>query len=282
MEILLIETAPGVITQTYFHRGGDKLIVWHHGIPAPRPMSPQMLEVFSNHGYSVAAPVRQGYQKSTVVGPRPVADDTQVTKAVVEYLGFKEFKTIGYSGGGPRAMADLALLDNCLAGIAFATLAPIDAPGFDPFANAPEEDTAMMAELREMKPELRAMFEGWQEGFLAQDPMASFADADEDTKAWLESADAKFRFAQKDLAFESGIDGWMLDERSIVVPYGFDVTSITKPLMLITGDKDVNVDMSCSVWLNENIPSSELRVYQGMGHSRVFALDTIEDALANF
>jgi pimeloyl-ACP methyl ester carboxylesterase len=282
METLLIETAPGVITQTYFHRGGDKLIVWHHGIPAPRPMSPQMLEVFSKHGYSVAAPVRQGYQKSTVVGPRPVADDTQVTKAVVEHLGFNEFITIGYSGGGPRAMADLALLDNCLAGIAFATLAPVDAPGFDPFANAPEEDTAMMAELREMKPELREMFEGWQEGFLSQDPMAGFVDADEDTKAWLESADAKFRFAQKELAFESGIDGWMLDERSIVVPYGFDVRSITKPLMLITGDKDVNVDMSCSVWLNENIPSSELRVYQGMGHSRVFALDTIEDALANF
>ena len=282
MEILLIETAPGVVNQTYFHRGGDKLIVWHHGIPAPRPMSPQMLEVFSAFGYSVAAPVRQGYQKSTVVGPRPVSDDVEVTKAVVDYLGFKEFKTIGYSGGGPRALADLALADNCLAGIAFATLAPVDAPGFDPFANAPEEDTAMMPELREMKPELRAMFENWREGFLAQDQSAFFKDADEDTRKWLDSPDAQFRFAQQGLAFESGIDGWMLDERSIVVPYGFDVTAITKPLKLITGDKDVNVDMSCSVWLHENIPGSELKIYPGMGHSRVFALDTIEAALTDF
>lgn len=282
MEILLIETAPGVITQTYFHRGGDKLIVWHHGIPAPRPMSPQMLEVFTKHGYSVAIPVRQGYQKSTVVGPRPVADDVKVTEAVVDYLGFPEFRSIGYSGGGPRAMADVALLDHCNSAIAFATLAPVDAPGFDPFANAPAEDTAMMAELRDMKPELRTMFENWQHDFLAQDPMSFFKDADEDTLAWLESPDAKFRFAQTPLAFESGIYGWMLDERSIVVPYGFDVTSITKPLLLITGDKDVNVDMSCSVWLHENIPGSKLKIYPGFGHSRVFALDTIEEALSSF
>lgn len=282
METLLIETAPGVINQTYFHRGGDKLIIWHHGIPAPRPMSPEMLALFTSFGYSVAAPVRQGYLKSTVVGPRPVADDVTVTSAVVKHLGFAEFRTIGYSGGGPRALADLALLDNCLAGMAFATLAPIDAPGFDPFANAPEEDTAMMAELIEMKPELRKMFENWKDDFLAQDQMTALADADEETRLWSQSADAQFRFAQKGLAFESGIDGWMLDERSIVVPYGFDVTSITKPLLLITGDKDVNVDMSCSVWLNENIANSELRIYQGMGHSRVFALDTIAEALAKF
>jgi len=86
METLLIETAPGVITQTYLHKGGDKLIIWHHGMPSPRPLSPQMAELFNSYGYTVAVPLRQGYAKSTVVGRRPIAEDAHVTKAVVEHL----------------------------------------------------------------------------------------------------------------------------------------------------------------------------------------------------
>ena len=282
MEKILIETAPGVMTQTYFHKGGDKLVVWHHGTPAPRPMSPQMLELFSSFGFSVAAPVRQGYMQSTAVGPRPIADDAKVTKAVVEHLGFDEFRTIGYSGGGPRCLADLALLENCVKGIAFAPMVPTDLPEFDPLKNASEDEKAVLAIVRSWAPDLKERFLKWQEEFMAGDPANDFKDADEDTKKWLETDDAKFRLAQKALAFESGVDGWMLDEYSMLTPYGFDVSTIKKPLLIITGDKDVNVDMSCSVWLNEQVKDSELRVYEGMGHSRVFALDVIETALKGF
>lgn len=279
MEKLLIETSPGVITQTYWHQGGDKLIVWHHGTPAPRPMSPQMLEVFSSHGYSVAAPVRQGYMQSTEVGPRPIGDDAKVTKAVVEQLGFSEFRTIGYSGGGPRALADLALVDSCVAGIAFAPMVPTNLPDFNPLANAPEEEVKVFDEVRRWEGNLEERFRAWQAEFSAQDPLADYKDADDETKAWLDSPDAQFRFAQKDLAFESGVRGWMLDEYSMLVDYGFDISSITKPLHIITGDKDVNVDMSCSVWLNQTVAGSKLRIYEGYGHSRIFNIDTIDTAL---
>ncbi len=280
MEKLFIETSPGVITQTYWHPGGDKLAVYHHGTPAPRPMSPQMLEVFSSHGFSVAAPVRQGYAGSTAVGPRPIADDAEVTKAVVKHLGFDDFITIGYSGGGPRALADLVLVDNCVSGIAFAPMVPTTLEDFNPLANAPEDEIKVFEEVRRWEPNLEERFTKWQVEYLSSDPMADFKDADADTKAWLESPDVVFRFAQREIAFESGVTGWMLDEYSMLVDYGFEVGSIKKPLHIITGDKDVNVDMSCSIWLNQQVAGSTLRIVEGFGHSRIFCLEEIDRALA--
>lgn len=282
METLLIETAPGVITQTYWHKGGDKLVVWHHGTPAPRPMSPWMLDVFTKYGYSVAAPVRQGYMKSTSVGPRPIAEDAKVTAAVVKHLGFDEFKTIGYSGGGPRALADLALLENSVAGIAFAPMVPTNLPDFDPLAKAPEEEKEVFDLVRAWGPDLKDRFLKWQIEFMSEDPLTTMAQADEETRAWMQSDDAQFRFAQRDLAFESGVDGWMLDEHSMLIPYDFEVSSIKKPLLVVSGDNDVNVDVSCSIWLNQEVEGSKLKIYEGMGHSRVFAIDTLDEVLKNF
>jgi len=281
METLLIETAPSVITQTYWHPGGDKLIIWHHGMPSPRPLSPQMAELFNSYGYSVAVPIRQGYASSTVVGRRPIAEDALVTKAVVSHLGFDEFITTGFSAGGARALADLASLENVTQGIDFAGLVPATLPEFNPFAKAPEDELEFFDVIREFGPELKTKFTEWAPGFLANDPMAEFANADEETKAWANSPDAQFRFAQRAIAFESGVEGWMLDEYSALVDYGFDVASITKPLQIIHGDADTNVDVSCSQWLHTKVASSTLRIVPGFGHSRLFSLEIIEDALKN-
>ena len=280
METLLIETSPGVITQTYLHRGGDKLIIWHHGMPSPRPFSPQMAELFNSYGYTVAIPLRQGYAKSTAVGRRPIAEDAKVTKAVVTHLGFDEFITTGFSAGGARALADLALLDNVTQGIDFAGLVP-STQEFNPFENAPEDELEFFDLIREFGPELKEQFTQWAPRFLANDPMAEFANADEGTKAWANSPDAQFRFAQRAIAFESGVDGWMLDEYSALVDYGFDVSPITKPLQIIHGDADTNVHLACSVWLHSKVASSTLKIVPDFGHSRIFSLEIIEEALKN-
>ena len=281
METLLIETAPRVITQTYWHPGGDKLIIWHHGMPSPRPLSPQMAELFNSYGYSVAVPIRQGYAASTVVGRRPIAEDALVTKAVVSHLGFDEFITTGFSAGGARALADLATLENVTQGIDFAGLVPATLPEFNPFAKAPQDELEFFDVIREFGPELKTKFTEWAPGFLANDPMAEYENADEETKAWANSPDAQFRFAQRAIAFESGVEGWMLDEYSALVDYGFDVSTITKPLQIIHGDADTNVYVSCSQWLHTKVASSTLRIVPGFGHSRLFSLEIIEDALKN-
>jgi pimeloyl-ACP methyl ester carboxylesterase len=240
-----------------------------------------MAELFNSYGYSVAVPIRQGYAASTVVGRRPIAEDALVTKAVVSHLGFDEFITTGFSAGGARALADLATLENVTQGIDFAGLVPATLPEFNPFAKAPQDELEFFDVIREFGPELKTKFTEWAPGFLANDPMAEYENADEETKAWANSPDAQFRFAQRAIAFESGVEGWMLDEYSALVDYGFDVSTITKPLQIIHGDADTNVDVSCSQWLHTKVASSTLRIVPGFGHSRLFSLEIIEDALKN-
>ena len=282
MRTLMIETSPDVLTQTFFHEGGDKLIVWHHGTPAPRAMSPQMADLFASYGFSVAIPIRQGYINSTAVGRRSVAEDAKVTAKVVDYFGFDEFRTIGYSGGGSRAMADLVLNDKCISGITVAPLTPANVPGFDPFAKADETERAFIAKIQQWAPDLQELLEADAKAMLAEDPLAAFQNADEDTKAWAQTPDAVFRLSQTHLGLATGVTGWMLDEYSLLTDFGFDVKDIKKPLKIITGDKDTLVDMSCSVWLHEQVKDSELIVLEGMGHSRVFAIDVLDEALADF
>lgn len=281
METLLIETAPNVLTQTFWHQGGDKLIVWHHGMPSPRPLSPEMADVFFSYGYSVAVPIRQGYAKSTVVGPRPIAQDSQVTKAVVAHLGFAEFISFGFSAGGARVLADLAELDNVTQGVDFAGLVPPNLTEFNPYSKSPQDELEFFDVIRRFEPDLKSKFEEWAPGFQAQDPAAEYADADEETKAWVSSPDMQFRFAQRGIAFETGVEGWLLDEYSALVDFGFDVTTITKPLQIFHGDTDTNVDISCSRWLHSKIASSTLKTYHGYGHGRIFSLETVEEALKN-
>jgi hypothetical protein len=50
--------------------------------------------------------------------------------------------------------------------------------------------------------------------------------------------------------------------------------------MIISGDKDVNVDVSCSIWLNQKVKDSTLKIYPEYGHSRIFNIDIIDEALA--
>jgi len=278
----MIETSPNVFTQTFLHEGGDKLILWHHGTPAPRQFSPQMAELFASYGYTVAIPVRQGYLNSTVVGKRSVSEDNHVSQAVVDYLGFSEFKTIGYSGGGSRALADLALLDNCVSGMAVAALAPTTIKDLDLFAEASQEERDQVNLVRAWPENIEEKFIEMSKEILSSDPMAGFADADEDTKAWLNSPDAEFRFQQRDLGVADGVKGWILDEYALMHDYGFDVSTIKKPLKIITGDKDSSVIVSGCIWLNQQVADSELIILEGMGHSRVFAIDILDDVLADF
>jgi pimeloyl-ACP methyl ester carboxylesterase len=240
-----------------------------------------MADVFHAHGFSVAIPIRQGYGQSSVVGPRSIAEDALVTKAVVEHLGFAEFITTGFSAGGPRALADLALLDNATQGIDFAGLVPANLPDFNPWAKTPADELEFFEVIRKFEPGLIDKFTEWMSDYLSKDPMAEYANSDEGTKAWMDSPDAQFRFAQKGIAFETGAHGWMLDEYSVQVDYGFDIASINKPLQIISGDADTSVDVSCSIWLHSKVKNSTLKIVPGFGHSRIFSLEIIDEALKN-
>jgi len=279
MEALLIETSPGIINQVWFANQGGKLAVFHHGVPKPQPLSPGMLAVFEAAGYSVACIVRRGYLGSTVTDPAPMIADARVTDAVVRHLGFDSFISLGFSGGGPRALADAAALENCTAAIAFGSVAPVD-QGFDAIGEMGEEDREFVGMIQQAQMQLLPQFEQWKQGFIDTPFEKTLPSEDPAVAAWLQTPDARFRCElPTDLPFQNGAAGWLLDEISMVSPWGFTPDQISKPTQFITGDADKNVAPSNSKWLASQVASSQLIVVPGYEHNRIFCIEQVTAAL---
>ena len=280
MQEFIVTSGPARKTQVWFANQGSKLAIFHHGVPKPQPLSPAMLAVFETSGYSVACVVRAGYLGSTATDPLPMAADAEVSSAVAKHLGFDTFVSVGYSGGGPRALADAALAAACTGAITFGTVAPLD-QGFDALAVMPEEDRGFVEMLQQSQMDLLPKFEGWKQGFIDTKFEATLPTDNPEVAAWLQTEDGQFRCQlPTDLPFRSGAAGWLLDEISMVSPWGFAVNSISKPVVLVTGDADKNVAPECSQWLQTQIDGAVLLVKPGFEHNRIFCTFVVTEALS--
>jgi pimeloyl-ACP methyl ester carboxylesterase len=102
-------------------------LVVHSGIPTGLVALPSQLDPAA-HGVRTVLYARPGYIRSTPHPERTVADAAKDTAAIVDALGIDTFINLGWSGGGPHALACAApLADRCLATAVVA--------GFSPFPN---------------------------------------------------------------------------------------------------------------------------------------------------
>src|SRR6476661_4926987 len=88
---------------------GDVLL-FHSGTPsAPIPFGP-MVELLAARGLRYAGFSRAGYGSSTRRPGRTVADVVEDTTTVLDHLGVDRALVVGWSGGGPHALACAALM----------------------------------------------------------------------------------------------------------------------------------------------------------------------------
>src|SRR5690348_3773916 len=107
-------------------------LVFHSGTPSAAVRFPPLSEVAAAHGLRLVTWSRPGYAGSDPAQGRSVADVAADTAAVLAALGMGEFVTVGWSGGGPHALACAALLPGrCLAAASMAGVAPYQAEGLD-------------------------------------------------------------------------------------------------------------------------------------------------------
>ncbi len=246
-----------------------------HGTPGCRLQRWPHEELYRELGVCFVTHDRAGYGRSSRRHGRSVADAVDDVIAIADELGFDRFAVTGGSGGGPHALACAALHANrvvratCSVGIA-----PYGDGGLehdewvdrmDP-ENVKEFGLALAGE--EALTEYVEAQQALAEARVAVDPSTLLDDYDlsDSDRAQLARPEVVqiVRESTAEWAF-NGVGGWVDDDLAFTRPWGFDVSNITVPVLVIYGSADVLVPSAHGEWLAAHVPGSIVKVEEG-GH----------------
>jgi pimeloyl-ACP methyl ester carboxylesterase len=243
-------------------------VLLHVGTPGGRRLfGPRTMADAERRGLRLITYDRPGYGGSTAQPGRVTADCAADVRVICEALGIEKLATFGSSGGGPHVLACAALLpDLVTAAASMASLAPYDAEGLDWLAGfgagAVEEVRLMLADPAAS----RESFEKERAEMLAISPAQLASD-----NAWrTPGADLELltdEAISMQLAMAPGIEGAWEDCVTQITPWGFDVTQISVPVLLLHGGQDTAVPFSHGQWLAAHIPGVETWFFEDEGHA---------------
>jgi pimeloyl-ACP methyl ester carboxylesterase len=246
-------------------------LVFHNGTPTAALLFPPMVDAAARHGLQVVTTSRPGYADSSPSPGRTVADVAGDTAAVLDALGVDEFATIGWSGGGPHALACAALLPGrCRAALTLAGVAPYEGDGLDWLAGMSDENVEEFTCAVHGEESLTAFLD-------TQAPILARVEATDVTaalgglvsavdKAALTGEFAAYMAQTFSRAMSSGIAGWRDDDLAFIRPWGFDLASITRPVAVWQGGEDRMVPFAHGRWLADHVPGAVARLHPGEGH----------------
>jgi glutamate dehydrogenase/leucine dehydrogenase/pimeloyl-ACP methyl ester carboxylesterase len=259
------------IERTVTAPDGRTLAVQEAGDPAGRPVfvhlgTPMNRQLYGPHaadaasrGLRLISYDRPGYGGSTPQPGRIVADCATDVRAICAALGLSRIAVWGISGGGPYALATAALLPDLV--VAAASLdgpAPFEADGMDWF-DGMGKDNADGFRLRLTDPAAaRDQDEAGRKMVLA----TSAADLAEELGSLFSPVDAAaFTGELADYviynfraALTPGIEGWEEDHLAQLRPWGFELGSISVPVLVVHGRQDQLAPFGHGRWLAAHVP----------------------------
>ena len=288
----LVRTADGRDLEILVTGPGDGLpLVFHHGTPQAAVPFGILERPATERGLRTISYSRPGYGRSTRrsdgATTGTVADDAADTAAVLDALGLDTFVTLGWSGGGPRALACAAMLPTrCLAATSSVGIAPPDAEGLDPVAGMGPENVAEYTAVAAGPEALTAFLEEHGTPVLA----ATAEDITRELGGLLPPVDraamtgelADYLAASTRHAGAQGIVGWRDDDLTHTRPWGFDVGAIEVPTAVWQGTEDLMVPFAHAEWLAAHVAGARAHLVDGEGHLSLLMRvgDILDDLLS--
>ena len=242
-------------------------IVAHHGTPG----SGTIYARWETRGVRVIAYDRAGYGGSTRKPGRAVVDVVADITALADHLELERFATWGLSGGGPHALACAALCDERLvAAASLAGVGPWNADGLDWLAGMGEGNLKEFDLVLAGEEALRPAIERERTDLLgvtadqlrdAMAPHLSPTDSEALTADLAEYFQSNMAHALVDSA-----NGWIDDNLAFVEPWGFELSAIARPVLVVQGGDDLMVPRQHGEWLGANVPGCESRIDDAHGH----------------
>jgi pimeloyl-ACP methyl ester carboxylesterase len=263
------------------------VLVFYPGTPSAAVSCPLLTGPAARRGMRTVAWSRPGYGASTSRPGRTVADVVGDAVEVLDHVGVDSFITIGWSGGGPHALATTALLaDRCRGAALIGGIAPHGAEGLDwtagmgpenleEFAAAATGTAAIEDFLRPLRGPVSAMTASH-----VADGLGELIDDVDRAAAGGELA--AFLAASMRGAVAAGIDGWRDDDLAFVKDWDVDLSTISRPITIWQGVHDRMVPASHGQWLAEHIPGATLRLEPSDGHLSLMhrAEEILDDLLS--
>jgi pimeloyl-ACP methyl ester carboxylesterase len=270
-ESMTISTGEGRLLEALVSGPPDgTVLVLHTGtpcglVPLPAGLDPAPM------GIRTVMYARPGYGRSTPQAGRTVADAAGDTAAILDALGADTFLNVGWSGGGPHALAcDALLADRCLATAVIAGLAPYtEAEAGSPVRAWYEADE-----------DNQLAFAGDMEGFrqAVEAFVTQLANVEPENIAAEARSDAERRFFSQGYAEwitsflraagVSGGHGATDDYLATFRDWGFSLGSI-RQVTIWQGAADQNVPPFHAEWLADHLPRAELRVLENESHNSI-------------
>ena len=245
-------------------------LVLHHGTPGAKPVPGAVERAAHERGIQLITYSRPGCGRSTRHEGRRVVDAAEDTAAILEHLGVQRCLVSGWSGGGPHAMACAARLDQAVATLVIAGVAPFEAEGLEWFDGMGEDNVvefgAAVAGADELRQYLKQVAEHLRHAEAADffEQLSSLLpDVD---RAVLTGEFAEDLVAQTRECLREGVDGWLDDDLAFVSPWGFDLAEITKPLMMWQGSEDLMVPFAHGQWLAASLSGATAHLEPNQGH----------------
>lgn len=253
-------------------------VVFLHGTPGSRLFCPD-----PDTRTRLITIDRPGYGRSTPLEVPTLAGFAEIVERIADDAGLERFAVIGFSGGGPFALACGALLGDRTSGVgAVSSWGPVD--------ELQPAHASLAAEERELLAAVRADPAGatallWEHGqWYAENPLR-FLDADREPADEAIFGDAAFRSTFADANVEGALQGqaglicdWVAD----ALPWGFELADIGVPVELWVGEQDSGRAPLDAAEIARRIPSCTVHAYEDEGHWLLIPLwrEILERSLA--
>jgi pimeloyl-ACP methyl ester carboxylesterase len=266
-------------------RATEDAVLFHVGTPAAGiPFAPLVDDVV-RRGCRFVTYSRPGYAGSTRSEGRTVADCADDVAAIAEAISLARIHCVGWSGGGPHAVACAALLRDRVVSVAtLAGVAPWVADGFDWLDGMAEENHEEFGAAAESPDALRRFLEPRAE---ARVDVTAEALVDglgglltPVDRAAMTGPFAEYLAASNRAAVSSGFWGWYDDDLAFARDWGFALDAVDVPLTVWHGRHDSMVPPAHGAWLAAHVPGAEHRFLEDEGHlSLVLRLGEVVDEL---
>ncbi|WP_253736949.1 alpha/beta fold hydrolase [Halohasta salina] len=246
-----------IATAEYGDPAGRPVVVLH-GTPGSRRFGGLFAPAAAEQGVRLLAVDRPGYGDSAAWSGRSIADIGGVVAAVLDDAGVERAGVVGFSGGGPHALAVAATHPDRVTSVDVIAGATPPAIGETPL---PQRLLAAMATLT---PRLFGRLFGaqaWVANHLSSSVFLSqYTDREIDR---FDERDLDHLTAEFGAAVGGGRPGVATEFRLLGEPWGFEPEAVDRPVRLWHGEGDTNVPLAGVQQLARRLPDSELLTVDG-------------------